>query len=145
MSSWDSSAALAKLYLQETDSNEFRALAATADRIVIGSLARHELRTVFRRREAEGVRARGEASALYREVNADIQALDLLLQPETAEVERDFGAVLETCLSRTPPLFIRTTDTLHLASARAAGEIEFITADQRQRAAALLIGFTVLP
>jgi len=39
----------------------------------------------------------------------------------------------------------RTYDALHLASAKVAGELEFITADVRQRAAALLMGFTVLP
>jgi predicted nucleic acid-binding protein len=49
------------------------------------------------------------------------------------------------CFLQTPPLFIRTNDALHLASAKLAGEPEFITADARQRAAALLTGFTVLP
>ena len=36
-------------------------------------------------------------------------------------------------------------DALHLASAKVAGEPEFITGDVRQRAAALLMGFRVLP
>jgi len=73
-------------------------------------------------------------------LNPDIQTLDLLLQLATADVEREFGAVLEICLSRRPPVFIRTSDGLHFASAKTAGEIESITADQRQRAAALLMG-----
>lgn len=68
-----------------------------------------------------------------------------MVQPDTADMEREFGAVLEACFSQTPPIFIRTNDELHLAPAKAAGEPEFITADTRQRAAAMLMGFTLLP
>ena len=68
-----------------------------------------------------------------------------MIQPETPDTEREFGAVLEVCFSQTLPTFIRINDELHLASAKVAGEPEFITADMRQRAAAMLMGFTVLP
>jgi uncharacterized protein with PIN domain len=100
MSYWDSSA-LVKLYVQELDSAEFREVAVKASRVATGSLTRHEVRTVFRRREAEGVLPSGEAAALYDELTADIAAADIVIQPETA--------------------------------------------DMRQRAAAMLMGFTVLP
>jgi predicted nucleic acid-binding protein len=100
---------------------------------------------VFRRREAEGVLPSGEAAALYVELNADIAIADIVIQPETADVEREFGLVLEACFSQTPPTFVRTNDALHLASAKVAGEPEFITADVRQHAAAVLMGFRVLP
>jgi len=53
--------------------------------------------------------------------------------------------VLEVCFSQTPPTFIRTNDVLHLASAKVVGEREFITADMRQRAVAMLMGFAVVP
>jgi hypothetical protein len=78
-------------------------------------------------------------------LTADIAAADIVIQPETPDTEREFGAVLEVCFSQTPPTFIRTNDTLHLASAKVAGEPEFISADIRQRAAAMLMGFKVLP
>jgi predicted nucleic acid-binding protein len=94
---------------------------------------------------AEGVLPSGESASLYDELTADIAAADIVIQPETPDTEREFGAVLEVCFSQTPPTFIRTNDTLHLASAKVAGEPEFITADMRQRAAAMLMGFTVLP
>jgi hypothetical protein len=71
MSYWDSSA-LIKLYVQELDSATFRELAVKASREATGSLTRHEVRTVFRRREAEGVLPSGEATALYDELTADI-------------------------------------------------------------------------
>ena len=126
MSYWDSSA-LIKLYVQELDSAEFRALAAKASRVATGSLTRHEVRTVLRRREAEDVLLSGEAAALYGELNADIAATDIVIQSETADVEQEFGVVLDKCFSQTPPTFIRTNDALHLASAKVAGEPEFIT------------------
>ena len=100
MSYWDSSA-LVKLYVQELDSAEFRELAVKASRVATGSLTRHEVRTVFRRREAEGVLPSGESASLYDELTTDIAATDIVIQPETA--------------------------------------------DMRQRAAAMLMGFTVLP
>jgi predicted nucleic acid-binding protein len=145
MSYWDSSA-LIKLYVQEFDSAAFRAFAAKATRVVTASLTRHEMRTVFWRREAEGVLLSGEAAVLYGELNADIAAADILIQAETVAVEREFGVVLEKCFSQAPAAtFIRTNDALHLASAKIAGELEFVTGDVRQRTAALLLGFTVLP
>jgi predicted nucleic acid-binding protein len=85
MSYWDSSA-LVKLYVQEPDSVEFRALASKASQVRAGSLTRHEVRTVLRRREAEGVLLSGEAAALYGELNADIAATDIVIQSETADL-----------------------------------------------------------
>jgi hypothetical protein len=61
------------------------------------------MRTVFRRREAEGVLPSGEAAALYDELTADIAAADIVIQPETADMEREFGTVLEACFSQKPP------------------------------------------
>jgi hypothetical protein len=48
----------------------------------------------FGRREAEGVLPSGEAAALYDELTADIAVADIVIQPETADMEREFGAVL---------------------------------------------------
>jgi predicted nucleic acid-binding protein len=124
MSYWDASA-LIKLYVQELDSAAFRALAANTTQVVTASLTRHEMRTVFWRRESESVLLSGEAAMLYGELNADIAAADILIQPETVDVEREFGVVLEKCFSQAPATFIRTNDALHLASAKIAGELEF--------------------
>lgn len=79
---------------------EFQTLAREASRVATGSLARYEVRTVFRRREAEGVLPRGEAEVLYGELHADIAAADILIQTETADMEREFGVVLEACFSQ---------------------------------------------
>jgi predicted nucleic acid-binding protein len=93
MSYWDSSS-LVKLYVQELDSEEFRELALKESRVATGSLTRHEVRTAFRRREAEGVLPSGESASLYDEFTADIAATDIVIQPETPDTEREFGACL---------------------------------------------------
>jgi uncharacterized protein with PIN domain len=93
MSYWDSSA-LVKLYVQESDSTEFRKLAVNASCVATGSLTRHEMRTVFRRREAEGVLPNGEAAALYDELTADIAAAHIVIQSETADVRHRSAALL---------------------------------------------------
>ena len=93
MSYWDSSAVV-KLYVQELDSAEFRELAEKASRVTTGSLTRHEVRTVFRRREAEGVLPSGEAAVLYDELTTDIAVADIVIQPETADMRQRAAAVL---------------------------------------------------
>jgi predicted nucleic acid-binding protein len=44
-----------------------------------------------------------------------------------------------------PPLFVRTLDAIHLASAMIAGEKEFVATDKRLRDAALFLGLKVFP
>lgn len=143
MSYWDSSA-LVKLYVKETDSAQFEPL-ALAGLLVTGTLALLEARTMFRRREAEGVLPSGQATALFAQLTADAAAGKIRVQTETDVVRGKFGEVLEACFSQTPPVFIRTNDALHIAAALVAGEKEFVTADGRQRAAAILMGLTVQP
>lgn len=63
MSYWDSSA-LVKLFVKEADSAQFEAM-AVVEPLVTGTLALHEARTVFRRREAEGVLPSGQGTALF--------------------------------------------------------------------------------
>ena len=75
---------------------------------------------MLRRREAEGVLQGGDAAALYSELKADIAAADIVIQPETLDMERQFGAVLDKCFSQTPPTLIRTNAALPLASAKVA-------------------------
>jgi predicted nucleic acid-binding protein len=144
MSYWDTSA-LVKLSVAEADSAQFQQLAAGATQIVTTSIARLEARTVFRRREAEGALPPGEAAALSADLERDVTSGRVLIHATDAHVERLFASVLETCFSETPPLFVRTNDTLHIATAIAAGEKEFITADSRQGIAARLAGLIVRP
>jgi hypothetical protein len=70
-------------WLELIDSNAVGDEWLRACSIITGeSLARHEVRTVFRRREAEGILRSGQAATLYSELNADIVAGDITIQRE---------------------------------------------------------------
>ncbi len=144
MSYWDTSALL-KLYLTESDSVVFQGLLNPSGARVTAFIGKHEARTAFRRREAEGVLGQGGGAACYARLLGDIANGWIALVSEHAELENVFGTLLDQCLSQTPPVLVRTNDVLHLAAARVAGETDFVSADLKQRAAATFLGFNVLP
>ena len=144
MAHWDTSGLL-KLFIHEADSSTFEALAAVGTVPVTAFIGRHEARAAFLRREGEGALPAGEADQLYRDFITDIANGDLTEVPLSPALEAEYADVLRQCLLHSPPVFVRTNDALHLATARLLGEQEFVSADGRQRAAAAHLGFTVLP
>jgi predicted nucleic acid-binding protein len=144
MAHWDTSGLL-KLFLAEPDSPTYAALAAASTVPVTAFIAIHEARAAFLRREGEGALPQGEADQLYQDFITDIANGDITEVPITPALEIEYGKVLRQCMLHAPPVFVRTNDALHLASARMMGEKEFVSADGRQRAAATHLGFTVLP
>lgn len=144
MSYWDTSA-LAKLYLVEPDSATFDVLAQRAAPIRISPLVRYEARLTFLRREREGVIAAHAAVVLSRRLDQDIADGKIeVIAPDFA-IEHQFEQVVQACLNRAAPISIRTLDALHVAAALSVGETEFLSNDQRQRAAAVAVGLAVLP
>ena len=144
MSYWDTSALL-KLYVTEEDSPVFLALAAGVQRVMTGFIGKYEARAVFQRREADQVLTAGAANLCYQKLVEHAARGRVEIVPESGLLEHEYGVILNRCLSQTPPVFIRTNDALHLAAAKVAGEVEFVSADIQQRVAATFLGFTVLP
>ena len=64
---------------------------------------------------------------------------------EWSQTEAEFNAIMAWCYRLVPPIPIRTFDTIHLATARVAGETELVATDKRMRDAAKLLGFTLFP
>lgn len=87
----------------------------------------------------------GEAARLAADLDLDIRGGKIVFQIIDAATEQSFSYVLDRCYGNLPPIFLRTNDALHLACAIVANESNFVSADARQRAAASLLGFTVLP
>jgi len=145
MSYWDTST-LVKLYAQEPDSTAFENHSlSTHAKPVTSRIALYEARATFRRKESEGILQPGYAEQLYAQLLQDVAAGELRLVELGADVEREYGQVLDTCLRQTPLIPLRTLDALHLASARVAGETELVATDKRLRAAANLLGFALFP
>ncbi|MEW6306304.1 MAG: type II toxin-antitoxin system VapC family toxin [Verrucomicrobiota bacterium] len=143
MSYWDTSA-LAKLYIAEPDSGAFQTYALT-NSIVTSRLALWELRHVALRKEVEGVIQSSTAETIWQQAEADVingrVSMIELDQNLTAELE----SVMAACYRGTPSLAVRTLDSIHLASARVAGETEIVATDARLRSAALSLGLAVFP
>ena len=113
--------------------------------MVTGFIGKYEARAVFRRREADKLLTVGAGDLCYRKLVEHAALGRVEMVAESGLLEHEYGVILERCLSQTPSVFIRTNDALHLAAATMAGEVEFVSADTRQRVAAAFLGFTVLP
>ena len=145
MSYWDTSALL-KLFAAEADSPDFHAhVRRRGNRLATSELTRMELWSAFRRKESEGEIGRVEARVLLSDFDAGA-ALDCwFFVILTDAVRADFERIVEQCCAHTPPIFIRTLDALHIASARVVGETEIVATDKRMRDAPTVLGFQLFP
>jgi predicted nucleic acid-binding protein len=145
MSYWDTST-LVKLYAQEPDSCALENYAlSTPSKPVTSRIALYEARATFQRKELEGILQPDYAQKLYAQLLQDVAAGELRLVELGADVEREYGQVLDQCYQQTPPIPLRTLDALHLASAHVAGETEVVATDKRMRDVAKLLGFSLFP
>lgn len=144
MSYWDTSAVI-KLYLDEPDSDKFREIAASVPRITISTLAWSEARVTFRRKETDGTLPSGATLQLMRTLfnNIDAGRIESMMWSELLEPEAE--RVIDRCWTHTPCIRVRTLDAIPIASAITAGETVFVTADVRQRDAAVACGLSLLP
>ena len=145
MSYWDTST-LVKLYVKEADSADFEAYAVSdPSRAITSRIALYEARATFRRKEADGAIMPGAAQRLYNELLQDVAAGEILLVELGADVEHEYGQVLNQCYQSTTPISLRTLDALHISSARVARETGLVATDKRMRDASKLLGFSLFP
>ena len=104
-----------------------------------------EMWTALRRKESEGLLSPGEARMSLAKFDSGAARGCWRFVILTDAVRANFERVVEQCCSRTPPVFIRTLDALHIASASAVAETEIVATDRRLRAAATLLGFQLFP
>jgi uncharacterized protein with PIN domain len=141
---WDTSA-LAKLYVAESDSPQFSARWSQTGTITTSILARWELFCVLARKEADGLIPAGAAEIIFNEFLADVEGGAVVLVPmNEAEEDRFRDLVLRLCRSK-PPLFTRTLDGIHVATAVLHGAIEFVSTDLNMRKCASAIGLALYP
>jgi predicted nucleic acid-binding protein len=141
---WDTSA-LAKLYVAELDSAQFSTHLSQTGVITTSALAGWELFCVLARKEADGLISSGAAEIIFNEFLADVGSGVVVLVPMNgAEEERFRNLVLRLYRSK-PPLFTRTLDGIHLATADLHGATEFVSTDLNLRKCAAAIGLAVYP
>jgi uncharacterized protein with PIN domain len=141
---WDTST-LAKLYVAESDSPQFSAHWAQTGVITTSTLARWEISCILARKEADGLIPSGAAEIIFNEFLTDVGGGGVVLVPmHEAEEDRFRNLVLRLYRSK-PPLFTRTLDGIHVATADLHGASELVSTDLHMRRCAAAIGLAVYP
>ncbi|HET6250059.1 MAG TPA: type II toxin-antitoxin system VapC family toxin [Tepidisphaeraceae bacterium] len=144
MAYWDTSC-IVKLYAPEPNSAAFRSRLLGGDVVLTSEIARLELWTTLRRKEAEGhLRTTGARQALLA-FDQDIRTGMITVVKFDAAVSLRFESIVEHCLGMTPFLPLRTLDAIHLATAVVVGANEIVATDRYLREAAKALGISVYP
>jgi hypothetical protein len=141
---WDTST-LSKLYVAESDSPQFSAHWSQTGVITSSVLARWELFCVLARKEADGLIPSGAAEIIFNEFLADVGSGAVVLVPMHETEEDQFRNLVLRLYRSKPPLFTRTLDGIHVATAVLHGATEFISTDLNMRRCAAAIGLDVYP
>jgi uncharacterized protein with PIN domain len=141
---WDTST-LAKLYVAESDSPQFSAHWSQTGVITTSALAGWELFCVLARKEAEGLIPSSAAEIIFNEFLADVGGGAVVLVPMREAEENQFRNLVLRLYRSKPPLFTRTLDGIHVATAVLHGATEFVSTDLNMRRCAAAIGLAVYP
>jgi len=135
--------ALAKLYVQEADSDELDSALVGRRDLLISESALTELTSALARRAREGVLDPASVRRIYQQLFRDIRAGEYRLLDLTSATHREAERLLLTIGRRAP---IRAADSLHLALAALADARAFVTYDRQMHSAASSLGsFEVWP
>lgn len=135
--------ALAKIYVQEPDSDALDAALTGRRDLLISELALTELTSALARRVREGLIDATAGRRIYQQLLRDVRAGEYRLLDLTSATHREAERLLLTLGRHTP---LRAADSLHLAAAALADARALVTYDRQMHAAALALGaFEVLP
>jgi predicted nucleic acid-binding protein len=141
---WDTSA-LAKLYVAESDSAQFSVHWQQTGVITTSALARWEIFCVLARKEADGLIPSGAAEIIFSAFLADVATGAVLLVPMGGLEEYHFRRTVLRLYRSKPPLFTRTLDGVHIATALSHAASQFVSTDLNMRKCAAAVGLAVYP
>lgn len=141
---WDTSALL-KLYAPEPDSSDYlRLLIQQPEDVAISFLHRVELYFALSGKESRGEIASGSAKRLFQLFEQHVNLGRYFVIPWGDDIASEAQRLLDTSLSATPPVMLRSLDGLHLGTLRAARIQSVVTADVRMRDAARIASIGVI-
>jgi predicted nucleic acid-binding protein len=94
-------------------------------------------------KEAKGEIAPDSASRALAKFQSDLRKGRFLLAPLGQDIKTRAAEVARVSLRNDPPLFLRTLDGIHIATALQLQSPELITADKRMAKAARALGLRV--
>ena len=137
---WDTSCVLA-LYAPEEISSQAAEL-ATLEKGQIHSSAILEFEMTFavHAKEARGEIPSGGSAKVLSQFQTDLQRGRYLLVPLGIDIKACTRDIAARTLQAEPPVFLRTLDGIHIATALELGSSELITADRKMADAATRLG-----
>ena len=137
---WDTSCVLA-LYVPEKISHQAAEVASLEKGpIHSSSILEFEMTFAVHAKEARGEIPRGSSGIVLSKFLTDLQQGRFLLVPLGIDIKARAREMAARTIQAEPPVFLRTLDGIHIATALELGSPELITADQRMADAASLIG-----
>ena len=137
---WDTSCVLA-LYAPEEISSQAAELAfLEKGQIHSSSILEFEMTFAVHAKEARGEIASGSSAKVLSQFQTDLQRGRYLLVPLGIDIKACTKDIAARTLQAQPPVFLRTLDGIHIATALELGSSELITADGKMAAAATLLG-----
>lgn len=140
---WDTSCILA-LYVTEALSRQIAALASKEKQALTSSaILEYEMTFALHAKEAKGEVPPDSAARALAKFQSDLQKGRFLLAPLGQDIKIRAAEAACATLRNDPPLFLRTLDGIHIATALQLQSVELITADKRMAAAARVLGISV--
>ena len=140
---WDTSCILA-LYVTEPLSRQIAALASKEKQALTSSvILEYEMTFALHAKEAKGKIPPDSAIRVLAKFQSDLRKGRFLLAPLGQDIKIRAAESARTALRNDPPLFLRTLDGIHIATALQLQSSELMTADKRMANAARAIGFSV--
>ncbi len=137
---WDTSVVLV-LYVPEKISTRVAQLAALEQGpIHSSSILEYEMTFAVHAKEARSEIPRGSSGRVLSRFQSDLQQGRFTLIPLGIDIKTRTREIAARILQAKPPVFLRTLDGIHIATAMEMGFAGLITADKRMAEAALLLG-----
>lgn len=137
---WDTSCVIA-LYVPEKISAQAAGLAALEKgRIQSSFVLEFEMTFAIHAKEARGEIPCGSSGKVISKFQADLERGRFLLVPPGIDIKARTRDIAVRLLKADPPVFLRTLDGIHIATALELGSPELVTADSKMADAASFFG-----
>ena len=137
---WDTSCVLA-LYAPEEISSQAAELASLEKgQIHSSAILEFEMTFAVHAKEARGEIPSGSSAKVLSQFQTDLQRGRFLLVPLGIYIKTCTRDIAARTLQAEPPVFSRTLDGIHIATALELGSSELITADRKMADAAIRLG-----
>ena len=137
---WDTSCVLALNVPEEISSQAANLASIEKGPLHSSSILEFEMTFAVHAKEARGEIPSGGSAKVLSQFQTDLQRGRYLLVPLGIDIKACTRDIAARTLQAEPPVFLRTLDGIHIATALELGSSELITADRKMADAATLLG-----